>query len=200
MYELAHSHSAINGSRERTVVPLENDDTLGRLIAVFLHNRLFGGAKRSTPLKEMGWNDSLVTEMSEMPINDVAKILGGSGACLGIVFDHRKAAAVVNSYRALKRDEQDLNYFIENGASPTLLKELFPKLSARLVAQQRKRLGCDSRGGRPPLPDAEIVHAIYRAWHALSVQETNLRQRYKLLKERFPALSFGTLCAALETN
>ncbi|MEO8152353.1 MAG: STY4526/YPO1902 family pathogenicity island replication protein [Rhizobacter sp.] len=182
--------------------PVENDDTLGRLIALFLHNRLFGNKLQNghNSLKEMGWGDSLVNEMYDMPINDVAKILSGPNACLGVVFDHRKAAAVVNSYRAIKRDQHDLDFFILNGATPTLIRALFPTISARVVAQQRKRLGCESRGGRPPLPDADTAHAIYRCWQTLCAQEPNLRCRYRRLKQHFPALSLATLCAAIESN
>lgn len=200
MYESMHPQLSDPGGR--SVFPVENDDTLGRLIALFLHSRLFGGRQRGSDdsLRQLGWEDSLVSEMSTMPIDDVAKILSGPNACMGVVFDHRKAAAVVNSYRAIKRDEHDLDYFILNGATPALIRTLFPRISARVVAQHRKRLGCESRGGRPPQPDAETSYAIYRCWKTLGTEEPNLRCRYRRLKEHFPSLSLATLCAAIESN
>jgi hypothetical protein len=201
MYESTHPQISIAG--DRSVFPVEDDDTLGRLIALFLHSRLFGGkAPRGTTssLKALGWEDSLVDEMSTMHIDDVARILSGSNACLGVVFDHRKAAAVVNSYRAIKRDEHDLDYFILNGATPALIRQLFPTIGARLVAQRRKLLGCESRGGRPPLPDAETSYAIYRCWKSLCEQQLSARDRYRRLKEAHPTLSLATLCAAIESN
>ncbi len=199
MYESTHTMSRIHV--DQPVYPVENDDTLSRLIAVFLHNRLFAApGKSAAKLQDLGWEDSLVSEMSTMPIDDVAKILSGSSACVGVVFDHRKAAAVVNSYRALKRDKSELDYFILNGATPALIRTLFPKVSARVVTEQRKLLGCDSRGGRPPLPDAENVYAIYRSWQTLCAEEPNLRARYRRLKEQYPAYSLATLCAALDAG
>ncbi|MBC7956873.1 MAG: DUF2857 family protein [Cytophagales bacterium] len=199
MYE--STNPAVKPQSDQAVYSIENDDTLSRLIALFLHNRLFGNAsKSSTSLQQLGWQDSLVTEMSAMPIDDVAKILSGSSACVGVVFDHRKAAAVVHSYRALKRDESELDYFILNGATPALIRTLFPKVSARVVTEHRKQMGCESRGGRPPLPDAETTYAIYRCWQALTAQESSLRARYRRLKEHFPVHSLATLCAAIESN
>lgn len=193
---------SLNASGGQAVFPIEKDDTLGRLVALFLHSRLFGetSSKDNGSLKDLGWRDSLLAEMSSMPINDVAKILSGSSACLGVVFDHRKAAAVVNSYRALKRDETDLDYFILHGATPALIRSLFPKANARVVAQHRKRLGCESRGGRPPLPEPETIYAIYRCWKSLCAQEPNARARYRRLKEHFPQFSLATLCAASEST
>jgi hypothetical protein len=205
MYESTHPQISLAG--DRSVFPVENDDTLGRLIALFLHNRLFGGkAQRgASSLKALGWEDSLVDEMSTMHIDDVARILSGPNACLGVVFDHRKAAAVVNSYRAIKRDEHDLDYFILNGATPALIRSLFPTIGPRVVARRRKHLGCESRGGRPPLPDAETSYAIYRCWQSLSTPSLgapslSLRERYRRLKETYPTLSLATLCAAIESN
>ncbi len=200
MHESAHSNLTASGGQ--AIFPIEKDDTLGRLVALFLHNRLFGGmsTKERASLKDMGWEDSLVSEMSTMPINDVAKILSGSSACLGVVIDHKKAAAVVNSYRALKRDETDLDFFILNGATPALVRTLFPKVSARVIAQHRKRLGCESRGGRPPLPEPETTYAIYRCWKTLCAQEPSARLRYRRLKEHFPHFSLATLCAAIEST
>lgn len=198
MSESFHSFASAGDS---AIFPVENDDTLGRLIALFLHSRLFGGEsrKRGTFLHELGWQDSLVSEMSEMPIDDVAKVLSSSNSCLGVIFDHRKAAAVVNSYRALKRDEDELNYFIVNGATPQLIRQLFPKVSARLVAQQRKQLGYESKGGRPPLPDTETSYAIYRSWKLLCTSESDLRQRYKRLKEQYPNFTLATLSATVDS-
>lgn len=199
MYELTQPVPKPSNA-EQAVYPVENDETLSRLIALFLHNRLFNGSKGSTSLRQMGWEESLLTEMSSMPINDVAKILGSSTAGLGVTFDHRKAAAVVRSYRALKRDENDLDYFILNGATPALIRKLFPKVSARVVTAHRKQLGCESKGGRPPLPDTETVYAIYRFWKNLCASEQNQRVRFRRLKEHFPSFTLATLCAAIDSN
>ena len=186
-------------AEDKAVFPVDDDDALGRLIALFLHNRLFSEPRKGAALlRELGWADSLVAEVGNMPINDMAKVLSGQNPCVGVVFDHRKAAGALSSYRAIKRDQNDLEFFIQRGATPTLIRQLFPTVSARVVAATRKRLGCDSKGGRPPQTDANTSHDIYRCWQALTEQEPSLRRRYMRLAKHFPDLSLATLCVSLE--
>ncbi|MBC7957566.1 MAG: DUF2857 family protein [Cytophagales bacterium] len=183
------------------VFAIEND-SLGRLITLLLHQRLFkpGTASTDRSLRDLGWHDSLLSEVGAMPADELAKIWGGSNSCVSLLVDQRKVAAGLNSYRALKRDQNDLEFFLVNGATPALIHTLFPSVSSRTVTATRKRLGCESRGGRPPLPDAETSHAIYRCWQALCTQETSLRMRYMRLHKHFPALSLATLCAAIDAR
>lgn len=184
----------------RAIVPVEDDEALVRLIALFLQDRLLRSATQpgATLLREMGWAEELVSEFVRMPVVEVARLLSGAGTGLGVTFDGRRAAAVVNSYRARRREEQELEFFIAGGATPALIRRLFPKVSSRVVAQVRKRLGQDSRGGRPPLADEETAHRIYRCWQTLCAEEPDLRRRYLKLKERFPTLSLATLNATVE--
>lgn len=200
MYDATLNHGA--DSAGPFVFPVENDDALGRLIALFLHDKLFGRPqqRQGRCLTQLGWEESLVDEISSMPIHDVVKVLGGPNACVGVVFDHRKAAALLNSYRAIQRDDRELDFFILNGATPVLIRKLFPAVNARVVAQRRKRLGCDTRGGRPPLPDDDTCHEVYRCWESLTSQVSNLRTRFLRLKEQFPMLSFATLAATVDPD
>jgi len=198
MNALLHVHPT--PSVDKSVFPIEND-SLGRLIALLLHSRLFGNTPQSAPrpsLRELGWADSLVATMGTMPIDDVAKVLSGPSSCVGLVFDHRKAAAVVTSYRALRREQNDLEYFLTNGATPALIQSLFPAVSTRTVTATRRKLGVDVKRGRPPLPDNETTNAAYRCWQALCAQEKNPRARYMRLKKHFPELSFATLSVVIE--
>jgi hypothetical protein len=197
----ASTHVHTQQAVDKAVFPIEND-SLGRLIALVLHSRLFGNEPQRTQptLRELGWADSLVDEMSTMPIDDVAKVLGGPNSCVGLVFDHRKAASIVNSYRALRREQRELEYFLVQGATPGLIQQLFPSVSTRTVTATRRKLGVEVKRGRPPLPDTDTSEAAYRCWQALGVQEPNLRARYVRLKKHFPELSFATLCLAIEVK
>jgi hypothetical protein len=190
-----------NASNIDAVFPIEND-SLGRLIALFLHKRLCRLVPNAgdPSLRDLGWNDSLVCEMDAMPTDDVLKVLSGPHSCVSLVFDKRKMAAGLHSYRALKRDQSDLEFFLRAGATPALIHMLFSGVSSRTVTATRKRLGCESRGGRPPLPDSDTVHAIYRCWQALCTQEPSLRMRYRRLTQHFPTLSLATLCAAIDAK
>ncbi len=197
------SSSVSNGSAtvHRTVLPIEND-SLGRLIALVLQKQLLvsNHTVPNSGSHDSGWYESLANEMGNMSEDEVAKVLGGPNSCVSLVFDSRRVAAGLNSYRALKRDQSDLEFFLLGGATPALVSKLFSGISSRTVTQTRKRLGCDSRGGRPRLPDAETSHAIYRSWQTLCTQEPSLRMRYMRLKKLFPDLSFATLCAAIEAR
>jgi hypothetical protein len=184
----------------QAVLPLENN-SLGRLIVLLLHERLVGdrsGSGAAQSLRALGWHDSLLSEMHALPADELARVLGGPNGCVAVVVDQQKVAAGLQSYHAIKRDQRDLEFFLLGGATPALIRQLFPKVSSRTVTALRRRLGCESRGGRPPLPDTETSHSIYRCWQALCAQEPSPRLRYMRLKKHFPELSLATLCAAVE--
>lgn len=196
-----HASTSVSGGRH-AVFPIEND-SIGRLIALLLHRRFFGAAmpNREEPsLRELGWHDSLVSEMHDMPADDVARLLGGPNACVSLVVDPQKVAAGLQSYRAIKRDRSDLEFFLMHGATPALIRMLFPSVSSRTLTSLRRELGCESRGGRPPLPDEATSHAVYRRWQGLCTEESSLRVRYMRLARHFPGVSLATLCAALESR
>lgn len=183
----------------KAVFSVENDDSLVRLIALFLCNKLFGRSDEQRKLaKEMGWADSVMSVMGDMPIADMARLLTGPNACVGLVLDYRKASAMVHSYRAIKREESELDVFVTRGATLDLLKKLFPSVSARVISAARKRLGCDSKGGRPRLPDPETAHRIYRRWQEICADEQDVRRRYLRLANEFPDLTLPILCSAIE--
>ena len=96
--------------------PVENDDTLGRLIALLSTTACLAAERRGSggSMQHLGWEDSLVNKMSAMPITDVAKILNKANACMGVMSDHRNAVAFVNSWRAIKRDDAALGAAIES--------------------------------------------------------------------------------------
>jgi hypothetical protein len=183
---------------DANVFPVEND-SLGRLIALMVHRHLFGSREGGGhSLQQLGWHDSLMAEMVAMPDEEVARIFGGPNPCVSVTFDHRKVAAEVNAYRALRREQHDLEFFLLSGATPTLIHQLFPSASARTLAATRKRLGCSSKGGRPPRADDATSHAVYRCWQALCIEEPVLRTRYMQLKRHFPDISLATLCEAID--
>jgi hypothetical protein len=194
MLALAHQHhTEPEGS---AVIPIEDDEALLKLIALFLQAQV-SDSNAAWP-QQLGWPKELIAEISTMPVADVAKVLSGHNTCVGVVFNHRQVAAVVNAYRARRRDDQELEFFISHGATPSLIHALFPKVSGRILAKQRKRLCGSSKGGRPPLPDADTALEIYRRWLSISTQESSVRRRYILLQEEFPALSMATLSATIE--
>ncbi|MCK6431576.1 MAG: DUF2857 family protein [Burkholderiaceae bacterium] len=183
---------------DRAILPAPDDQSFIRLVAMLLQTTYLD--RNSTwrhTLRGLGWPEDLITEMQSMSIADLARVLGSSGGCVGVALDLRKTATLIHSFRALRREEAELEYMIANGASPELLRTLFPRVNKRAIGRVRRQIGRSFHTGRPPMPAPEAAAAIFSRWNDLSAREADLRARYRRLKSDFPDYSLASLHLAL---
>ncbi|MCR6480967.1 DUF2857 domain-containing protein [Variovorax sp. ZS18.2.2] len=91
-------------------------------------------------------------------------------------------------------DDKRLEYFVLNGASRTILCDLF-KLTAEEVRRLRNLLLGGAQVGRARLPRVAIRDEIHRAWYTISKDPTpsHPRERAYRLHQQFPDLRIDSM-------
>jgi hypothetical protein len=86
-------------------------------------------------------------------------------------------------------ETEDLIYFIQNGASQSMIEHLF-RMNATVIHSYRKLLTNDRKSGRTTLPDEKVRDEIQLHWHSLqnvegfTITET-IRKKIRLLHGQF---------------
>lgn len=99
-----------------------------------------------------------------------------------------------------RRDTEDLFYFLQNGASQSMLNDCFPSVDQKVIRSYRGLLKNDRKTGRVSLPDEVMRDAIHKGWHAIPTEHPDigtLRERLILLHGYFPGYAMDVLFATV---
>lgn len=94
----------------------------------------------------------------------------------------------------------ELVYFIQNGASLSMLNQFFPAQDIRVIQTYRKLLTNERKTGRTALPDENTRDLIHQSWHAMGEEYpdiSSLRERLMLLHGFFNDYSLDVLYATV---
>lgn len=96
----------------------------------------------------------------------------------------------------LKTEMNELAYYVENGASLSMLIRLFPRTDQRVIEEYRKLLAPARKPGRPSLPNDKTRDLVHQAWFA-SRDARALRTRLMALHQQFQSIPLETLFATV---
>lgn len=100
-----------------------------------------------------------------------------------------------------RQDEEndDLIYFIQHGASQSMLQHLF-KVSPDIVQSYRRMLSSERSAGRTSLPPEKIREEIQNHWYAMGKEPkepVSIRKRLRQLHAKFNHFSIDVLYATI---
>lgn len=104
------------------------------------------------------------------------------------------------SLEAIERHNKEiaeLVYFVQNGASLSMLNQLFPTHSTEIIQTYRKLLSNERKAGRASLPDEKTRDAIHKLWHELANEGNGLREQLRVLHLVFPESRIDVLYATV---
>jgi len=86
------------------------------------------------------------------------------------------------------KEEQDLTYFVDNGASPDMVRRLFHSVDTSALR---------FRPGRIAEIDLRTAQRLFNVWEDLTQEIASDRQRYLRLHQMFPETSMASLWSAI---
>jgi hypothetical protein len=92
---------------------------------------------------------------------------------------------------------EDLVHFIRNGASLSMLNQLFVSTDPLVINSYRKMLQCTRKSGRSPLPDPETRDAIHIQWHSIQQTQDSFREKLRKIHGAFNTLSMDVIFATI---
>ena len=104
-----------------------------------------------------------------------------------------------------REERNKFEYFVRNGASPSMIMRMFRGTTHVHVRQQRNVLGVSSTWGRPPVPKTERERReIEDAWVVLAKDTPKThphweRERFLVLHKRYGHYTLATLDAVIMT-
>lgn len=104
-----------------------------------------------------------------------------------------------------REERSQFEYFVRNGASPSMIVRMFRGATHVHVRQLRSVLGVSSNWGRPPLPKtAQERREIEEAWVVLAEDNPKTsphweRERFLVLHKRYSHHTLATLDAVIMT-
>ncbi|MEQ1602417.1 MAG: DUF2857 family protein [Methylophilaceae bacterium] len=97
-------------------------------------------------------------------------------------------------------ENDDLIYFIQNGATQSMLGDLF-RMNGDVIQSYRKLLSQESKPGRTTLPNEKLREGIQQHWYTLEVscltKAETLRKKLRLLHGQFNDVSIDMLYATI---
>lgn len=168
-----------------------NDNVTKRLALELLIQKLDGGEEDT--LSHSGVSPALLDALRERPVRDLIRVAEMIRTEIHIAFD---SDAILNCFQRLdsiKRHQALRDYFVRHGASSDMLASLF-KLSQGEIRERRERLCAASPSrGRPAGPTLEEREDIWQAWLQIGQAETDKRECYYQLHQRFSHLAPAVL-------
>jgi len=143
-----------------------------------------------------GFRPELVDDLRKRPLRDFFYAARQGGLAMSVDIDARSLEACLWRRDVAKHTETIKEYFIRNGASIELLRELFT-----LSKQELQRLRTDfdltksGANGRPRMPPTSIRDKIHQEWHAIVHAHRNghKRDHLWLLHQKYSAFSLSAL-------
>lgn len=152
------------------------------------------------PLLESGVSPGLLDKLRQLEMGSLLRI--GEMRHPEIHFNVSEPGLEF-SLEAIERHNNEiaeLIYFIHNGASLSMLNQLFPAQDTKLIQQYRRILLDERKVGRTALPDERTRDAIHRLWHSLqngSGKADSARERLRILHESFQDYRIDVLYATV---
>lgn len=149
-----------------------------------------------------GFPDGLVDYIRALTASDICALSRQKSTRITLGFDFPALLHSVWVLRRLHDEEATMDYFVINGASAAMLRDLFRLSTKGIKDRRRYLLGSDkaeplSCAGRNELPPEALRSDIERAWLKLQCKTIPLIKCYFDLHQKFPTLPLETLYATV---
>ncbi len=114
-------------------------------------------------LRNMNFGPKEIAALREMNVADLYRIESLRGHCLEIVLNRQVYWPMIDHLRKQRESEEALQSLIAADAPQEMVQILFG-LNARDYSRLRRTLSVDPAVGRPPEPDEESSHRLWRVW------------------------------------
>ena len=114
-------------------------------------------------LRTMKFGPKEIAALREMSVADLYRIGSLRAHCLEIVLNRQVFWPMMDHLCKQRRCEETLHALIAADAPQQMVQILFG-LNARDYSRLRRTLSLDPAVGRPPEPDEESSHRLWRAW------------------------------------
>lgn len=151
-------------------------------------------------LLEKGACPKSMDRLRNMSISELLQLASSGHPDIHFSIDEAGFDMGISTLDRRKRDTEDLFYFLQHGASQSMLNDCFPAVDQKVIRSFRELLKNDRKTGRVSLPDEEMRDAIHKGWHAMPAEHpeiTSLRERLILLHGYYPYYSMDVLFATV---
>ena len=123
-------------------------------------------------LRNMKFGPKEIAALREMRVADLYRIGSLRAHCLEIVLNRQVFWPMIDHLCQQRRSEEALQSLIAADAPQEMVQILFG-LNARDYSRLRRALSLDPAVGRPPEPDEESSHRLWRVWSSRVDNETS---------------------------
>lgn len=142
------------------------------------------------------------TTVPPLSVQEIAQLAKLGKPELSVTFDSTSLQRSLQTLRHVQGVEAQLQYFLQHGATNSMLAELF-HISANAAKAKRKAYEAvhpvEGKRRRPSMPNSATREKIHHVWYALRGAATQppKPQDYRSLHDTFPALSLASLYAVV---
>lgn len=126
-------------------------------------------------LLEKGACPKSMDRLRSMSISELLQLASSGHPDIHFSIDEAGFDLGVATIDRRKAETEHLIYFIQNGASLSMLHEFFPQIDQRVIQTYRKLIKNDRRIGRVSLPDENVRDLVHKCWHGMPEEYPALR-------------------------
>jgi hypothetical protein len=150
-------------------------------------------------LLEKGACPMAMDRLRNMSLSDVLHLASSGHPDIHFSIDESGFELGISTLERRKNEREDLIYFMQHGASQSMINDCFPATDPRVIQSFREMLKSDRKPGRVSLPDEDMRDAIHKTWHDLQAMQDQLplRARLRRLHEAHPQFTMDVLFATI---
>lgn len=151
-------------------------------------------------LLEKGACPKSMDRLRNMSISELLQLASSGHPDIHFSIDESGFDLGVATIDRRKEETEHLIYFIQNGASQSMVHEFFPQVDHRLIQTYRKLMKNDRRIGRVSLPDEKVRDLVHKCWHGMPEEYPRVhtdRERLIVLHGFFQDYPLDVLYAAV---
>lgn len=174
------------------------NDTLRAQLLIHLIEQLERGDL--AVLLEKGTCPRLIDRLRGMSISDLLQLASSGHPDIHFSINEDGFELGIASLDRRREESEHLIYFMQNGATASMLNESFPQMDPRVIQSYRKLIKLDRRNGRVALPDEAVRDLIHKCWHGMPEEYPDmksLRERLILLHGFFGDYPLDVLYATV---
>ena len=173
------------------MIAVEND-VMQRL--AFLEVLEYIATGNTAKLEKAGLSKDAINRISKAHASDVPAL--SRMMKLAIMIDPRNLDTDFSRAQLAQEEMRALEYYIQNHATPSMIKRYFKGIHDGTIRDLRDRLSV-KRKGRTPLLDHKTVVQVFDAWERLAKLVSDERQRYIALHKDFSEWPLSALYSAI---
>lgn len=168
-------------------------------VRTMIFNHLIEQLERGSvePLMSLGITPEMMDELRALSVGEVMQLASSGYPDVHFSFDVNGFRLGMSSLERRKAEINELAYFIQHGASHSMVAQFFTTTNPEVVKNLRLLLRGDRKSGRAALPSDSKRDEIHNAWFALKSSVQTLRGRLVTLHGQFPEIPLDALYATV---